>query len=215
MNMLQKIILFLLLASNAHAWSVTGGFTDVLAPAKFYIPAAGCADTITGSNWDIYATDPVSACVNGTVIKKGVLTFDDTNTCTSNTATTGCAFTTLQLPGTYNGSRVDAKLLFTSTDTTNAHTIIWTISTKCTTPTTSNNGSTDNPATLNAAQSMTYTCAASEVSASLRQVSQTSVTMTGCSAGDLLHIRIGRDISDTATTSMNFVGLELTIYQNL
>jgi len=149
------------------------------------------------------------------VITKGVLTFDDTNTCTSTTATTGCAFQTVpSLPaGFASAGRIDADVAFTSTDVTNGHTIIWKLSTKCVTPSTDGTGTTDDPATLNAADTLTFTVGASAVSASARHVSMNSITTTGCNAGDILHVRIGRDVSDTATTSVNLIGVTFTIYR--
>jgi hypothetical protein len=180
-------------------------------PEKLYFRAGICGNSTVYPDWDHYATNPVATCVNGTVNKKLVFVFDDTNTCTSTTATTGCIFQTFQLPADFTGA-VDAKLLFTSTSTTNAQTTIFTIATKCSTPTTGNNGAVDDPATFNAIQSPTYTNGASEVSASLRSVTQSSLTLTGCSAGDLMHIRVGRNISDTSTsTATNLVGMELTL----
>ena len=67
---------------------------------------------------------------------------------------------------------------------------------------------------MNASQTLTYTVGASgELSDSVRQVSLAAVTTTGCTGGDLMHIRVGRDkTTDTATTDMQFIGLELTIY---
>lgn len=175
---------------------------------KMYIPGGACVNTTAASNWDTHATDPVAACVAGTIINKGVLTFDDTNTCTSTTATIGCAQQTLELPSDWSGN-VDVKLLYTSATTTNAQTEKWTIATKCTTPT-GGSGVTDNPSAWNTAQTVTYTLGASEVASALRNISQSTITMTGCVAGDLFHIRIGRDISDTDTASMNLVGVEIT-----
>ncbi len=47
--------------------------------------------------------------------------------------------------------------------------------------------------------------------ASTRTVStQTSITMTGCSAGNLLFIQIGRDTTDTNTATASLIGVELT-----
>jgi len=220
---MKVLLLVLLLASHAFGWSNTKGYSDTAAgsgtgaPGRIYIPAAGCVVATPASNWDIYSvTDPTPTCITGTVIKKGVLTFNEAGTtCTSTTATTGCAFATIQLPSDFQSAgQIDAKILFTSTDVTNAHTIIWKLSTKCTTPVSPGAGTIDDPATLNAADTLTYTCGASEVSASLRSVTKTSIAMTGCTGGDLLHIRIGRDIADTATTNVNFVGLELTLFQS-
>jgi hypothetical protein len=213
------ILLILLLPATVYCWTNAKGYSDAAAPVRVYIPAASCSVSTAAQNWDLYSlTDPTPACITGTVLKKGILTFAEAGTvCTSTTATTGCAFTTFQLPGDFpSAARIDAKLLFTSTDVTLGHTVIWNIATKCTTPTTGGTGSTDNPAAMNTGQVLTYTVGASEVADSLRQVSQTSVTTTGCTGGDLFHIRVGRDkTTDTATTDVNFVGLELTIYNSV
>ena len=210
------VILCLLCAAIAQGASYGKG-----SPDQIFLPAALCNSQTTVlpvTLWSLFATDPVATCPTGTAIRRGSLVFDDTNTCTSTSATVGCASDSITLPAEFpSAGRIDARLLFTSTDTTAAHTIVWTVATKCVTPTVganASNGITSDPATMNAAQSLTYTVGASEVSASLRAVQVLGMTTTGCLGGDMLHVRVGRDITDTATTSLDFVGLELIIYGN-
>jgi hypothetical protein len=226
----RSLFLLLLLPLHAHAWTVAKGYSDTWnatqgggAPGRIYIPAAGCVVSTAASNWDLYSvTDPTPTCITGAAgggLKKGVLTFNNAGTtCTSTTATTGCAFTTVQIPTDFpTTGQINARILFTSTDTTSGHTIIWKLSTVCKTPWAGGSGGViDDPTAFNAADTLTYTVGASgEVSASLRIVSKASITMTGCTGGDLLHVRIGRDTADTATDNINFIGLELTILRNM
>lgn len=217
-------LLLLLAALDAHAWTKAKGYSDVWnstqgggAPTKIYLPAGSCINTAAASAWDAFSiTDPAPACFAGTVIKKGVISFGNAGTtCTSTSATTGCISTTFMLPGDFPAAgKMDARLFFSTTTTTNTQTTIFTIATKCATPT-GGSGAADNPATLNAAQNMTYTNGGSEVSGSLRVITLANVTTTGCTGGDIMHVRIGRDISDTSTVAADFIGLELTIYSNV
>lgn len=187
--------------------------SGVMRQIRVYIPAAGCANTTAASNWDTHATDPVAACVAGTIINKGVLTFNNTDTCTSTTATVGCAQQTLRLPFGWIGP-VDARILFTSPTTTSAQTEIWTLATKCVTPTgpVGGAGVADNPAAYNAVQSVTYLLGASEVASALRTVTLSNLNMIGCLPGDLWHVRIGRDVADTDTSlTVNLIGVEFTL----
>lgn len=204
------------LAVNANA---TGGFATVdgtktftgttldaeatgnvlTIPFVYSLPAAGCNNATAASIYDLPTSNaPTATCVTGTNIQKGILAYAD--------SANQSAQTHFTLPDDWSGN-VDIKILFTSTDTTNGNTTKFTVATACRTPS-SGSGSTDDP-TFNTAQTLTYTNGASEVSAALRKLSQTSVTMTGCSAGDLLHLKIGRDVTDSSTATVNFVMAEV------
>ncbi len=170
-------------------------------PTKIALPAAGCNNVTPGTFWDLPTTNAGTPfCVTGTNIQKGVLQFAD--------SANQSAQTTLNLPDDWSGA-IDIKLLFTSADTTSGHTEKFTVATACTTPS-SGSGTTDDPS-FNTAQTLTYTLGASEVGSALRKVSQAGLTATGCSAGSVLHLKVGRDVTDTDTGTINFVGAELTI----
>jgi len=75
--MKRALLLFLvLLSGHVHAWTAAKGYGDANALVRVYIPAGSCSATTPAPNWDVYSlTDPTPACITGTVIKKGVLTF--------------------------------------------------------------------------------------------------------------------------------------------
>jgi hypothetical protein len=201
-------------ASGFSGGTVTPGSTDTLTnktldteatgnvvtvPFTQWFVSAGCDNATAGPVWDLpTANAPTPACVTGSNIQKGVLTFADSAEQTAQLS--------MRLPADWTGA-VDATVFFTSATTTNTQTEIWKLYTACRAPT-GGSGATDDPA-FNTAQSLTYTLGASEVASALRKVSQTGVTMTGCTAGDLWHIKIGRDNNDTDTASMNLIGVEV------
>lgn len=177
----------------------TGNLITV--PVKIWLPAAGCNNATAGPVYDLPTSNaPTAACVTGSSVQKGVLQFGDSANQTAQTH--------FMLPDDWTGN-VDIKLIFTSADTTNAHTEKFTVATSCRTPT-GGAGLTDDPG-FNTAQTLTYTLGASEVANALRKVTQTGVTMTGCSAGDFFHLKIGRDTTDTDTGTINFVLAEMTL----
>ena len=191
----------------------TGG-----APVRVVLQGGACNNATAAPGWDTYATDPVATCVTGTVLTKGVLRFDHTNTCTSTTATSGCAFIHFPLPADFpSAGRIDANLWFTNStsapDLTAGHTVIWTIATICTRPLASG-ANTDNPAAMNTPQAFpTFTNGASEAAQSTHSVSLTSLTTgAGCQGGDTLWLRVGRNVSDTVTSGVDFKELEVILY---
>jgi hypothetical protein len=168
-------------------------------PAKIWIPAAGCNNATPSSFWDLpTATPAAAACVTGANTQKGVLDFADT-------AGGFSAQTTELLPADFSGN-IDARIIWLTTATTgNAK---WSLSTICTNVSAS---ATDDP-TFNAAISV---ITAAPGSANQLQTSSISaVTITGCTAGQILHIKLfrdGNDAADTITATARFYGLELTI----
>lgn len=220
------LLLSLLLSSHAYAWTAGKGYSDTPvgaagsmtggAPTHVILEAGGCNVTTAFPAWDVFATSPVANCVTGTVLKKGVLTFDDSNACTTTTATTGCAQVHFPLPLDFPATgRIDANLFFTNTtsspDLVSGRTVIWTIATVCTRPL-ATGANTDNPAAFNTPQSLTSTQGASEAAQSKHVVSQASITTTGCQGGDEIWVRVGRNTTDTVTSGVDFTSLELIIY---
>lgn len=219
--MSARLLLLALLAFGLRADRADTATYAKGSPVVYDLPVAVCNNTTAaaGPGWSLYATDPVATCPTTTAVKRGVLRYDDTNDCISTSATIGCAFYSFLLPAEFPAAgRIDARIVFASTDTTAGHTTIWTLATKCITPTVganSSTGVTSDPSTTNASQSITYVTGAAEPSGSLRQVQQLGVTTTGCTGGDLLYVRIGRDHADTNTeTSLDLAQVELTIYGN-
>ena len=85
---------------------------------------------------------------------------------------------------------------FTTTDTTNGHTIIWNLATKCVQP--NNNVANLNAPSYNTAGTVTTTIGGSAVSGGVYQATISSLTMTGCSAGYKMRLKLSR-ATDTDT----------------
>lgn len=166
---------------------------------KIWLPAAGCANTTAASFWDLPTSTPaVAACVTGTNTQKGVLQYADTSGGFS-------AQNGLLLPSDWSGN-IDASIIWkTSATSGNAK---FSLSTICTAV---NASETDDPA-FNTAS--TVTTAAPGTANRLQTSSITSLTVTGCAAGELLHLKLFRDGGDAADTigaSLDVIGVEITI----
>lgn len=168
-------------------------------PVKVWLPAAGCTNATAASFWDLPTSTPaVAACVTGTNIQKGVLQYADTSGGFS-------AQNTVLLPADFSGN-LDARIIWRTAATSgNAK---FSFSTICTDVAAT---ATDDPA-FNTAS--TVTTAAPGTTLRLQTSSIASVTITGCSAGNLLHVKLfrdGNDGSDTLSSSLDVIGVELTI----
>lgn len=166
---------------------------------KRYFQAATCNNATPASLWDLPTTTPAAAaCVTGTNTQKGVLDFADTSGGFSAQANT-------LLPADFTGT-VDAKIIWTTTATSgNAK---WSLSTICT----ATDGTETDDAAFNAAS--TVTTAAPGTANRVQSSTITGLTMTGCAAGEFLHLKIfrdGNDAADTITATARLFGIELTI----
>lgn len=168
-------------------------------PAKIWLPAASVAGSTATLIWDSPASTPaVAAAVNGTNTIKGVADFADT-------AGGFSLQTTELLPADFTGN-IDAKIVGMTSATSGNVKI--SLSTVCTA---TDGTETDDPA-FNTAS--TVTTAAPGTTNRIFSSTISSVTITGCGAGELLHLKIfrdGNDASDTIAATWRFIGLELTI----
>ncbi len=165
---------------------------------KTWFAAAGCVNATAASFWDLPTSTPaVAACVTGTNTQKGVLQFADTTGGFS-------AQTGMLLPADFTGT-LDAQIVWKTTATSgNAK---FSLSTICTAI---NATETDDPA-FNTAS--TVTTAAPGTANRLQTSSITGVTITGCAANELLHVKLfrdGNDGSDTLGASLDVIGVEIT-----
>jgi|SRR5579864_29565 len=168
-----------------------GDLTNVTFTEHILMIVAGCTNGTAGSSFDLPASNAATAiCVTGAVnaAVQGALQFAQTN----------IAYNTSPIPNNWQSfSTVD--MWVASTDTTSGHTIQFTIETACS-PTNSNIA--DDPV-WNAAQNFTLiTVPVGAVSGQLYYTSVASLTGTGCTGGaspSLLHIRIKRANTDTAS----------------
>lgn len=170
-------------------------------PFTLDLPIATC--DLTGpsatARWDMPGaagvSAPTAACLSGTSNGPvGVLEFDD--------AATEYAYSRFRLPSDWTGS-LDVQLSWSTTATSGN--VVWQFQTTCV----ADDESVD--ASWNTAQ--TVTDAAKGTGGRLNTASLSSVTTTGCAAGELLKFRILRDpshASDTIAATARLVGVEWT-----
>lgn len=174
-----------------------GTGNSVTIPVKVWMPAAGCQNATASLLWDTPTTNPaVAACVTGTNTQKGVADFADGANALSMQYT-------LLLPSDWSGA-IDAKFKWLSATITGD--VVWQIATSCVA-----DAETDDPA-FNTASTVTDT--AKGITNQTNDASITGVTATGCSAGELLHIKVTRDpahASDNHAATARLIGVELTL----
>jgi len=158
--------------------------------------AATCQNATATLNFDTPTTSPaVAACITGTNTQKGVADFAD--------AVNLSMQTTFPLPRDWSGT-VDARFKWLTTATANS--VVWQLSTICVA-----DAETDDPA-FNTAS--TVTDAAKGTANQTNDADIAGVTMTGCAAGALLHLKVQRDsahASDTLAATARLISLELTL----
>jgi hypothetical protein len=164
-------------------------------PFYVQIPAVGCNNATASPNWDLPTTNaPTPNCLTGTNSQQGTADFDDTAARTMQTS--------FLLPPGWTGS-VDMDIDWLVTAGGGANTVKFTVATAC-----SASGATFDPA-FNAANTITSgTVGANNV---INVTSQTAITMTGCAAGNVFHIKFGRDNTDTSTATVRVLNVALTV----
>lgn len=168
-------------------------------PFYVQVPAAGCNNATASPNWDLPTTNaPTPNCLTGTNTQQGSMDFDDTAARTMQTA--------FNLPPGWTGN-VDLEIDWLVTAGGGSNTVKFTVATAC-----SAAGSTFDPA-FNTANTITSgTVAANNA---LNVTTQTAITMTGCAAGNWLHIKLGRDNTDTSTATVRVVNVAFTIRRSM
>lgn len=166
-------------------------------PEKIWLPAAGCNGTFPSPFWDLPTSSPsVAACVTGTNTQKGTLDY----------ATSGLSSQTTLIYPTDASGNLDARIIWTSTSTTGS--VIWALSTVCTGVL---GTATDDPA-FNTAS--TVTTAPPGVANEPQTSAITTVNVSSCVAGNLLHIKVTRN-SDTLGATARLIGVELTMRRSM
>jgi len=165
---------------------------------KLWLPAAGCNNATAATFWDLpTANAPTPTCVTGSNTQKGVLAFPDSDGAYS-------AQQTLLLPSDWTGT-MDAKIKWMSAITTGD--VFWQVSTICVA-----DAETDDPA-FNTASTVADT--AKGTTLQTNDAAITTVTVTGCAAGELMHLKIMRDRTNGSDTlgasSAQLIGVELTL----
>jgi len=178
--------------SNAN-----GSYKDIVNPPMI-IPAANCNNAAAGTGWSLPTSGaPTVACRTGTNVQAGVLQF----------AQSSSAQFQIDIPGNWDSSStVYAKIYFTQgANTTASQTIIMQMATAC-------SSTTDDPS-FNTAQAFGTATTGSTANTPYTET-LSSVTMTGCSAGGNMNVKISRSGGDTATTAPNVYWVSLT-FQSL
>jgi hypothetical protein len=172
-------------------------------PERLQIPAANCNNTTAGAGWSIGSGGTVT-CRAGTNNLGGYVAITDTSS-------TFAQFS-LTIPVDWDtATNPYIKFYFSAvTDTTNGHTVIPQIKVSCPT---AGNGTVSDDATFSAAQSSsTVTFGASAVANGFYNGSSVqigSTQMTGCIAGGLMIVQIGR-ATDSATGVIGFYSADVT-----
>jgi hypothetical protein len=176
-----------------------GSGNVITVPVKWWLPAAGANNATASPFWDLpTANAAVASVITGSNIQKGVLDFADG-------ASSLSAQNTFLLPSDWTGN-IDAKFVWLAT--TNAGNVVWQIQTSCTNVDATE---TDDNA-FNAAQTVT-----TAVPGTANRVTTSSIatlTTTGCTAGEVFHVKIFRDpahASDTSAATARLIGVEFTV----
>lgn len=178
--------------------SAVGGFPEVL-----IIPAANCNNTTAGAGWSIGASGTVT-CRAGTNNLGGFVSITDTSSTFAQFA--------VAIPEDWNSAVLPwIRFQVASTDTTSGHTIIPQIKVSCA----KGDGTTTDDVTFNAAQSSGTITLGSTANQfwSNSSVQLSAGSMTGCVAGSLMIVQVGR-AADTGANA-EFYGATMTFVRTL
>jgi hypothetical protein len=183
--------------------------TLVTPSASIVIPGAACQNATATLNWDTPTTSPaVANCVTGTNTQKGVADFAAASNLSMQV--------TLKLPvndpdtskgGYRSAGTTQANIKWLSATTSGA--VVWQLATACVAA-----GATDDPA-FNTASTVTTTTQGTANQTSDSQI--TPLTMTGCAAGNILHLKLSRNAgvgADTMAGTARLISVELVVPRN-
>ena len=181
-------------------WSSATQVKGLDLPQSFFVPSANCSNTTAGPAWSI-GSGGTSTCRAGTNNKGGYIPITDT-------AGTYAQFT-IAVPFNNDASTLPyIRFYVASADTTSGHTIIPAIQVSCA----ASGGTTTDDVTFNASHSsstVTLNTTANQFW-STSNVQMNSTDFTGCSAGSLMIVQVGR-ATDTATSAF-FYGANVTFF---
>ena len=183
-------------------WGSNFTQTGIDFPETLFIPAANCNNTTAGAGWSIPSGGTVT-CRAGTNNLGGYIAITDTSS-------TFAQFT-LAIPFDWDSATlpyIRFQLAYPGTDGGSAHTIIPQVKVACTTAT---SGVSDDPSfqTAHSSSTITLSSATANFFFSTSNVQFNSTDMTGCVAGGLMIVQVGR-ATDTATSAANFYGATVT-----
>lgn len=183
-------------ASGAKQICTAGGATKTCSyidfPDVHIMPAANCNNATAGNGWSVGSGGTPGTCRGGTNNLGGYIPI----TATSST------FATFQIPIPEDwdtGTNPSIRFQIASTDATNAHTIIPTESVACY----KGDGSTTDDVAPNATRSLSTVTLNGNANRfwSNSNLLLNSTDMTGCVAGAMMQITVGRSATDTATNA--------------
>jgi hypothetical protein len=159
---------------------------------------AGSAYGVAGWNWHTEGTDgPTSGCNGTTATVYGTANFDDSNT--------ESIYRPFPLPSDWTGA-IDLSLTWFTTATSGN--VVWQVATFCL----ADNENAD-PASFSYNTAQTITDAAKASTIFLNTASLSSLTTTGCSAGELLFLKVFRNpahASDTLGATAQLMSVSVT-----
>ena len=176
-------------ALTGKSYDAEGTGNVLTLPVRWQLPVAACNGTTAGPRWNLFTSAvPEAVCVTGPNGTTGVLGFDD-----GVVGAAEYAQVTLELPGDWTGSiDVDGKWYGAAI----VNEVRWLFQTAC-----YGDGETRDPA-WNTANSVDDTAKGTTLQSN--DFSMSSITTTGCNAGEAFRIRIGRDADNAAD---DFIGV--------
>lgn len=169
---------------------------------RFWIPAANCVNAVASSGWSGGAS-LTTTCRAGTNNVGGYVAITDTSS--------SFAQFNVTVPEDYDSGTlpyIRFYLAYPGADGGSSHTIIPAIKVSCD----KGDGSTGDDVTFNASHSsstITLSSATTNLFFSTSNVELNSTDMTGCQAGSMMVVQVGR-ATDTATSAANFYGVDMT-----
>lgn len=165
-------------------------------PVKIWIPAAICNNATPASHgWSFPTSNPgVPACQTGSNTQFGTMDFADSADLSAQYH--------LRLPSDWT-STVDVAIKWFTSATSGD--VVWQIATICVA-----DAETSDPA-FNTASTVTDTAKGTTLQEN--DASITTVTVTGCAAGELMFVKVKRDAahaSDTLAATARLIGIEIT-----
>lgn len=174
-----------------------GGATSTTVRAS--LPAAVCQGGSAALAYEYTSSPPAASCYTGTNSLLGTADFNDSSN--------QLVQARLTLPPGFNGT-ASAHLRWFASATSGS--VVWQVQTACVAP-----GSTVDPS-WNTAQ--TVTTAAPSTAGTLAESSISSLTVSGCSAENVLLMRFGRlgaDSNDTMTGNARLVSIDVKLGRSL
>ena len=168
---------------------------------RMILPFASCNSTTAAPAWDLPTSNPaVATCKTGgtNLTVQGVLAYADGD----------IAYYSGIVPSDWQSWGL-SRISFTTSDTTNGHTIIFKLALACDTP---NGGNTDDPAYGTANAYATVTIGGGATANASYQTSTSPLSGGSCAAGSLLHFELTRATDTSSDTAIAVTGWLEVLY---